>query len=209
MEPVIKINLQEITAGSEPVIIELGCGTKKEKGRIGIDRLDIQGVDIVADIEKGLPFIPDNSIDEVYCSHILEHVDNFELLIREIARVLKKNGRAHIFVPHFSNPHFYSDYTHKRPFGLYTFYYFVEKQKQLRRKVPDFYTDIRIEIISLRLIFRSLYKIPFWPYKVTRPVKFLCEWVFNLNTAMQEYYEDNFCYRFPCKGIELSFKPLD
>ena len=48
--------------------------------------------------------------------------------MREITRVLKKNGKANIFVPHFSNPYYYSDYTHKRFLGLYTFYYFVETE---------------------------------------------------------------------------------
>lgn len=126
MESNIKINLEQAINSQNPVIIELGCGQKKKTDRITIDRVDLPNVDIVADIENGLPFLPDNSVDQIHCRSVLEHIKNFENLMREITRVLKKNGKANIFVPHFSNPYYYSDYTHKRFFGLYTFYYFVE-----------------------------------------------------------------------------------
>jgi SAM-dependent methyltransferase len=196
----IKINLEKIINGKEPVIIELGCGARKKEGRIGIDTVDLPGVDIVADLEKGLPFLPDNSIDQIHCRHLLEHIRNFESLMAEMVRVLKKDGTAHIFVPHFSNPHYYSDYTHTRFFGLYSFYYFAENENQLRRKVPNFYTDIRIKILSQRLIFRS-------SFKIINPFKKLLGWAINLNSSLMEYYEENLCYMFPCHGIEIVFTP--
>ena len=42
--------------------IDLGCGINKPQGYVGIDTIDIEGVDIVRDVEKrGLPF-SDNSV---------------------------------------------------------------------------------------------------------------------------------------------------
>ncbi len=120
--------------------------------------------------------------------------------MKEIVRVLKDNGKAHIFVPHFSNPYYYSDYTHRRFFGLYTFYYFVDEERQLKRKVPNFYTDIRINIISQRLVFKS----PFW---FSRQIKKLQGFVFNCHRSIQEFYEEHLCYIFPCYGIEIIFAP--
>lgn len=158
-------------------------------------------MDIVADLEKGLPFLPDACADEIHCVSVLEHIDNFELLMREIVRVLKPNGAAHVFVPHFSNPYFYSDPTHRRFFGLYSFYYFVDASRQLKRKVPNFYTDIRINIISVRLVFRS----EFW---LRKRIKKLTGFVFNLHPWLQEFYEENLCYLFPCYGIEVVFSPV-
>jgi len=198
MDNIIKIDLEKIIKGPEPVIIELGCGPKKKKGRIGVDAIDLPNVDIVADIEKGLPFLPDDSVDEIHCRSILEHVNNFENLMREIVRVLKRDGKAFVFVPHFSNPYYYSDYTHKRHFGLYTFYYFVNTEHQLRRKVPNFYTNIRINIISQRLLFKS----PFW---ITHQLKKVLGFVFNCHHSLQEFYEEKICYIFPCHGIEIVF----
>ncbi|MHC4748847.1 MAG: class I SAM-dependent methyltransferase [Planctomycetota bacterium] len=197
-EPSLKINLEKALGGNAPLVIELGCGRKKKEGIITIDKVNLPHVDIVADLEDGLSFLPDHSIDEIHCRSVLEHIENFENLMAEIVRVLKKNGTAHIFVPHFSNPYYYSDYTHKRFFGLYTFYYFVNPKHQLRRKVPDFYTDTRIRILSQRLIFRSTFKI-------INPFKKLFGWFINLHTLLQQHYEENLCYLIPCHGIEIVF----
>ncbi len=200
MNPCIKINLDELIKDDRQLIVELGSGGQKKEGRITIDKVDLPEVDIVADLEENLSFLPDNSVDEIHCRSVLEHIEHFENLMAEMVRILKKDGTAHIFVPHFSNPYYYSDYTHKRFFGLYSFYYFVSPQKQLSRKVPDFYTDIRIEILSQRLVFRSAFKL-------INPLKKLFSWFINLNSYLQQYYEENLCYLIPCHGIELVFRP--
>lgn len=200
MEPVIKIDLDKAIKGPDPVIVELGCGDKKKFGGIGIDRVDLPDIDIVADIENGLPFLPDNSVDCIHCRSVFEHIKNFESLMREIVRVLKKDGEAHVFVPHFSNPHYYSDFTHIRFFGLYSFYYFVDRDDQLKRRVPEFYTDIRINILSQKLKFRS-------SFALVTPFKKLFGRLINIHPRVQEYYEENLCYIFPCHGIEVVFTP--
>ena len=54
-------------------VIDLGCGGKKLKGAIGIDKLLGDSIDICHDIEAGpLPFESD-SIDIVYSDQFLEH----------------------------------------------------------------------------------------------------------------------------------------
>jgi SAM-dependent methyltransferase len=200
MDLSFKVDIKKIISDGDPLVVELGGGRKSRKDRITVDKIDLPNVDIVADLERGLPFLPDNSVDVVHCRSVLEHIDNFENLMREIVRVLKKSGNAHIFVPHFSNPYFYSDYTHKRFFGLYTFYYFVDEEKQLKRKVPNFYTNIRIKILSQRLIFRS----PFW---FSRQIKKAFGFVINCHESFMEFYEQHLCYIFPCHGIEIVFMP--
>ncbi|MHC4150805.1 MAG: methyltransferase domain-containing protein [Planctomycetota bacterium] len=200
MTPNIKIDLDNIIINNKALVIELGCGKKKKDGRITIDKIDLPNVDIVADLEYGLPFLPDNSVDQIYCKSFLEHIQNFETLMREIVRVLKKDGKAFVFVPHFSNPYYYSDFTHRRHFGLYTFFYFVELHLQLKRKVPNFYTDIRINILTIRLVFRS----PFW---IARKLKKLFGFVINAHRSIMEFYEQHLCYIFPCDGIEVVFTP--
>jgi len=200
MLPLIRIDLEQLINGENPIIVELGCGQKKKQGRICIDKLDLPNVDIVADLEDGLSFLPDDSVDQIHSRSVFAHIENFENLMREIVRVLKKNGTVHTFVPHFANPYYYSDYSHKRFFGLYTFYYFVDSKHQMRRKVPIFYTDIRINIISQRLVFRS----PFW---FRRRLKKLFGLLINCHRSLQEFYEENLCYIFPCYGIEVVFTP--
>ena len=201
MKPFVKIDLEKIIKDdNEQLIIELGCGQKKKPGRVTIDKVDLSNVDIVADVENGLPFLPDDSVYEIHCRSVFEHIQNFENLMQEIVRVLKKNGKAFVFVPHFSNPYYYSDYTHKRFFGLYTFYYFVDTEQQLKRKVPNFYTNVRINIVSQRLIFRS----PFW---LSRQAKKAFGFLVNCHRSIMEFYELHLCYIFPCHGIEIVFTP--
>ena len=183
--------IEEKIINKQQIKIELGCGNSKHAGYIGIDALALENVDITTDIEDGLHFIPDNSIDEVYSSHFLEHLDNFEMIINEIYRILKPNK---VFVPHFSNPYFYSDPTHKRFFGLYTFDYYSETSA-LKRKVPPFYEGKNKFIITKRkLIFKS-------PFKSRNLIKILFQKTINSSNFLLEFYEENLCYIFPCQEI--------
>lgn len=198
MEPNIKIDLNKVKTDGRYIILDIGCGQDKRPGAIGIDKADLPGVDIIADIEDGLKFLPNNFADEIYAFSFLEHVRNFEGLICEFVRVLKKDGRVTVRVPHFSNPYYYSDPTHKRFFGLYTFYYFVDKKHQMRRKVPDYYFPVKIRIISQKLLFNS-------PFILGKVFKLPMQFLFNLFGIFQEFYEENLSSIFPCYEIEVVF----
>lgn len=200
VEPKIKIDLERKFLAGQRIAVELGCGPSKQPGHIGIDRLDLPAVDIVADINDGFPYFPDRSVDEIHSRSVLEHVENLEFLMRETCRVLKKGGRHYCFVPHFSNPYYYSDYTHSRFFGLYTFYYFAGPEHQLRHSVPSFYTDVRIRIVSVRLIFQSI-------FRGVNFIKKLIEKMVNSSSWMQEFYEENLCTLIPCYGVEVVYEP--
>lgn len=192
------IDLQQLLRSNQPIVLELGCGPDKQAGRIGIDRLDLPGVDIVANIEDGLGFLPDASVDAIHSSSFFEHVPDLAKLMAEVVRVLKPGGVHSMFVPHFSNPFYYSDYTHNRFFGLYTMRYFCDDADQLRRKVPNFYTSIRIKVIHQRLTFYS-------SFRGIRLLKKVFQRLVNLNDWTQEFYEENLCYLFPCYGMEIRF----
>ncbi|WP_440914921.1 class I SAM-dependent methyltransferase [Candidatus Pelagibacter sp.] len=59
-----------------------------------------EGVDFVGSITD-LSQFEDESIDEIYASHVVEHVDqnNIKKTLSGINRVLKKNGKFYISVP--------------------------------------------------------------------------------------------------------------
>jgi ubiquinone/menaquinone biosynthesis C-methylase UbiE len=192
------IDLQNLLISGDRIVVELGCGPNKHPGRIGVDRIALPGVDIVANIDDGLPFFPDSSVDEVHSESFFEHVNDLQELVAEIARILKPTGFNSFFVPHFSNPYYYSDYTHHTFFGLYTLRYFCSDANQLKRKVPNFYSKTRIKIISQRLIFES-------SFSGVRALKKLFQRVVNFNSWTQEFYEENFCYLIPCYGMQITF----
>lgn len=196
------IDLAELLERGEPIVLDLGCGRTKRPGSIGIDAAELPGVDIVANLEDGLPFLPDRSVDAIHSDHFLEHVSRFELVMAEIVRVLKPGAKAYVTVPHFSNPYFYSDYTHQRFFGLYTFYYFVDERRQLTRKVPSFYTPTRIVVESQRLVFRPGAGRPGRYHRVLNRLV-------NRSARAQERYEAHLCYLFPCYELKVVFSRDD
>ena len=100
--------------------INVGCGTDHKPGYIGVDRENWDGnIKVILDIEKeSLPF-EDETVDEVYCSHVLEHVDRPELLISEFYRILKPGALLNIIVPHYSHPNSHQP-MHKNYWGIYT-----------------------------------------------------------------------------------------
>lgn len=175
-------------------ILELGCGPKRKfSDSITLDLVDLDTVDVVCNINNGLGFIPDNSIDEIHSSHFLEHVQNLELVMSEIYRILKPKGRKIGTVPHFSNPHFYSDYTHKSFFGLYTFYY-MSKTSSLKREVPTFYNSLDFKVVEIKFNFCSNFRIRHY-------IRRIYQKIFNVNNYVKEYYEENLCYLFPANEI--------
>jgi hypothetical protein len=84
--------------------LNLGCGRRSRSGFYGVDRVALPGVDILADLDEPLSALPDDSVEEVYCRHTLEHVVRFLELIAELHRVTRPEGRIEVIVPHFSTP---------------------------------------------------------------------------------------------------------
>jgi len=83
-----------------PLKIDVGCGDdqkRKKDGFIGID-INEEGQEILWDVEEGIPFA-DNSVDEIFCSHVMEHLDQPLDVFNEFHRVLKKDSKCHIIVP--------------------------------------------------------------------------------------------------------------
>lgn len=183
---------------NEPLKIDLGCGSYKKEGFKGLDILPLPGVDFVANIEEGLGFLEDNSVDEYYTSHFLEHIENLELALSEIYRTLKPGGICTVLVPHFSNPHYYSDYTHKRFFGFYSFDYFASADPNYKRRVPRYNTEIRFRILDRKLVFKS----PEY-FIVNLLKKHLHTRFFNSAHFLQEVYEAFFTKAFSCYEIKF------
>ena len=64
--------------------------------------LYMDNVDVKTDIEN-MSVFKDESFDFVICSHVMEHVSNDKLAMKEIHRVLKKSGTAIIMTPILRN----------------------------------------------------------------------------------------------------------
>lgn len=194
---IIRQLIEEKKKKEKRIIIELGPGKLKQNSdAIGIDICKKESVDYVTDLNKGLIFLENDSVDEIQAFYFLEHVSDLELFMLEIYRVLKKDGKLIAKVPHFSNPYFYSDYTHQKFWGLYTIEYFT-KNSLFKREVPKYYNTIEFELIDIKIIFAS-------SFRIRNKIKKLFQYIFNLNRYIQELYEENFVYLFP--SYELYFE---
>ncbi|WP_431821604.1 class I SAM-dependent methyltransferase [Burkholderia sp. F1] len=81
------------------VKVDLGCGPVKRDGFVGIDRFPMRGVDIVCDLDQGIP-LPDDSVDYLVASHSLEHFRDLPSVIQEIHRICKDRALVTIVVPY-------------------------------------------------------------------------------------------------------------
>jgi SAM-dependent methyltransferase len=109
--------------------LHLGCGRMILNGWINLDKMNLPGVDVVADLDDckntPLPF-EDDSIDEMLCSHTIEHLQNTLPFMEELYRIAKPDATAIFLVPYGSSDAAFEDPTHVRPYFLHSFEYFSQ-----------------------------------------------------------------------------------
>ena len=107
--------------------LDLGCGTNKHCGSIGLDQIFLDKiVDVVHRIERGayLPF-RDDSFDHIYMIDLVEHIQEIPWLLSEVHRVATSGAIVEIRFPHYSHPDAHSDVTHvHRGFGVHALDHF-------------------------------------------------------------------------------------
>lgn len=180
-------------------MLELGCGPRRRHPEaVTVDALDFDGVDVVGDVFEVLALVPDGTIDAVHAYHFLEHIEPLSRIVGELARVLKPGGVLHVVVPHFSNPYFYSDYTHRQTFGLYTFSYLAD-DPIFRRRVPRYQVDTGLVLANVQLGFKA--SSPFYLRHALRRALGL---LVNSTRVTQEWYEAGWSGIFPCYEIDFT-----
>lgn len=179
-----------------PLILELGCGNKKVYSEsIGIDIGNYPAVDFVGDAIELLGQLPEGSVDMIYSSHLIEHVDDVREFLIAMVRVLKVGSSIEIIVPHFSNPFFYSDPTHKTTFGLYTCSYFATSDL-FSRSIPGYSLISGVRLDSVKLGFKS-----YRPNYLRHSVKMAFGYLINSSNWLKEFYEECLCWLFSCYEI--------
>lgn len=140
-------------------ILDIGCGDNKFPGAIGIDARKTKQADVVANIEKGLPFNA-NEFDLVYSNHTLEHLDPKKLVfvIEEIWRVTNIGGKIRLIAPHFSGVGAATNPTHLRAgFTSQTFNYFQSQEYPKFGKIGFKMISIRLRKIKTRILLLNLF----------------------------------------------------
>jgi len=106
--------------------LNVGCGIvdKPKKDVCYLDMKPFPGVNIVRDIEKGLPFA-NETFEKITAHHILEHITDLIFVMNEFHRTLKQDGKLDIIVPFRKNAHI--DPTHIRFFIPESLNFFLVK----------------------------------------------------------------------------------
>ena len=104
-------------------MLDLGCGSSKAPGAVGLDLAPHPGVDVAADLGRGLPFA-DDSFDLVRLRHVAEHAADLTALMAEVHRVCRPGAEVSILTPHFSAAASYTDPSHVHHLGARSFDYF-------------------------------------------------------------------------------------
>lgn len=121
--------------------IDIGCGTLKEEGYLGLDVAEHSHADVIYNLKKGLPFC-DSSATHIKAHSVLEHFDNDQFigLMWEIWRVLKKpGGKVDILIPHGLSEVSVKDPTHKLHLSGNVWSYFKPgSTRQLQYHLPPF-----------------------------------------------------------------------
>jgi SAM-dependent methyltransferase len=183
-------------------VLNLGCGrdikiSNEDKEWTNVDKIDLSNVKFIdcggnigkyiqCDLENNLPF-EDNTFDEVYASHVLEHINNFIGLMDELHRICKNDAIIRIKVPYFASSSAFQDPTHIRFFTLKTFNYFLEENPN------SFITSARFKIIKRYIRFTRKNWI------INKPLEFLIN-------NLQSVYERLLCFIIPFQEANFDLK---
>jgi ubiquinone/menaquinone biosynthesis C-methylase UbiE len=136
-------------------ILDVGCGANKYEGAIGLDNNPKTAADVIHDLgDFPYPF-PDNEFDLIIASHVIEHVPDVMAFVTELYRIAKSGARIRIATPHYTNPDWPNDPTHRNHFNSFSFDTFIPG-----RETFDFYTDVTLKpvkrYVSLANLWRAL-----------------------------------------------------
>jgi hypothetical protein len=130
--------------------LSLACGDRKPDGFKGVDLVKTSATDYVFDLLK-FPWtaFKDNSVDEIECSHFVEHIphgdgyhDLFFQFFDEMHRILKPaefspdnpniplRGFATIVTPYYSSMRAWQDPTHQRAISEASYLYLNKKWRE-------------------------------------------------------------------------------
>lgn len=125
-----------------PTKLDLACGQNKQDGFFGVDRYS-DYADLKLDLLRFPWPFDDNTVEEVFCSHFVEHiphwrpwfndVDGLLLFMDEVWRVCKDGARVKIAHPYAKSDRADQDPTHERRINEVTWHYFNREWREAQK----------------------------------------------------------------------------
>ena len=173
--------------------LDVGCGTNKHPGAIGLDFNPRTSADVIHDLGVFPYPFADDEFDFVISRHTVEHIPDVMNFVSELWRITKNGGIIELVTPHYTNPDWANDPTHRNHFNSYSFNTFIAD-----RQVFDFYTDVRLKPLDTHVSLANLWRA------------FGFEFIVNLDRKSpkmrftRKFWEQYLSYIF--RGKELHFK---
>lgn len=127
------MDYEDLVAKYGGVRLDIGCGENKREGWVGMDVRDMEGVDIVHNVEDFPWPLPDEGVLVAVCSHLVEHINPhggvFIRFMDEAWRVMRPGGQLAIVTPHYRSPGWAQDPTHCAAFNQGTWGYFDPEEQ--------------------------------------------------------------------------------
>jgi SAM-dependent methyltransferase len=173
-------------------ILDAGCGDNKYPGAIGMDSNPRTVADVIHDLgDIPYPFAEDE-FDLVVTRHVAEHVPDVMAFMSELHRITKPGGQIKLVTPHYTNPDWASDLTHRNHFNCYSFNCFLQD-----RRLFPFYTDVEFRLLRVHVSLGNLWRALGLQW-LTNADQRWPKWRF-----MRKFWEHYLS--FVCRGKELQF----
>jgi SAM-dependent methyltransferase len=133
----------------EVIAVDLGCGQNKATAEffienlqitptkvIGVDIVNCEEVDKVHDLTKFPYPFKDESVDAIFSSHFVEHLDGTERMkfFDECYRILKPGGKMRHLHPYYKSVRAIQDPTHKwPPISENSYFYWDKKWREMNK----------------------------------------------------------------------------
>lgn len=168
-----------------PVLLHLGCGTTRLDGWVNCDFVATEFADQVFDAQVAPWPFEDNSVREIYASHMLEHLADFNTFFKEAWRVLEPNGAVGIRVPYGGHSLAWSDPTHLRPWYAGSFCYLQPGYGEAVRNPQEFEWSAPFGVAKIDLRIAGKFA-PIMRWKLGR--KLLLPWIDNIQNGVEEVF---------------------
>ena len=142
-----------------PHKLDIACGDRKMPGFTGIDLG--ADADIVWDLFRYPWPIANGVVEEVYCSHFVEHIPHWRpnwngregwwLFWEEVARVCRPDAQVLVIHPYLKSVRAFQDPTHERFIPESTWYY-LDRQWREGQRLEHYDTTADFEVVDVTAI---------------------------------------------------------
>jgi hypothetical protein len=131
--------------------LDLGCGRNKRAGFIGVDAVAFVGVDLIFDLRQEIWPWQDNSVQEIFAGHFIEHLTGRERIafFNSLFRVMATGASATLITPHWSHECAYGDPTHEwPPVTSWTYHYLNRAWREAHAAHVGYTCDFYIQLMT-------------------------------------------------------------